>query len=195
MIQSEPPIWQAIGPVSSKTPYGYLGEFKAGERVDIGLGALVSCSIPLHFGYTCIILCCVCFAFKAFLSYQICFELYALVGNSTLSAPFLVCRIRKAWKSPTPELQATFPRAWRLTLKPEVLLALRLTPTPPIFLPSGLRMGTASTQITGLELSLEVSRNKIFIRYNKHYISSRWSPRLVVLSHQWTTLDMSLFLW
>ncbi|XP_052224835.1 uncharacterized protein LOC127840457 [Dreissena polymorpha] len=31
IIQSKPPVWQSHGPVSSKTPYGYMDDFKTGE--------------------------------------------------------------------------------------------------------------------------------------------------------------------
>ncbi|XP_052785193.1 uncharacterized protein LOC128220730 [Mya arenaria] len=40
MIESQPPVWQSNGPVSSKTPYGYLGEFRAGNVVNVPLEAL-----------------------------------------------------------------------------------------------------------------------------------------------------------
>ncbi|XP_052214906.1 uncharacterized protein LOC127833598 [Dreissena polymorpha] len=40
MIESKPPVWQSHGPVSSKTPYGYLGEFKAGEVVNMNVSAV-----------------------------------------------------------------------------------------------------------------------------------------------------------
>ncbi|XP_060563330.1 uncharacterized protein LOC132722785 [Ruditapes philippinarum] len=34
MIESQPPVWEGrYGPVSDITPYGYLGEYKAGQRV------------------------------------------------------------------------------------------------------------------------------------------------------------------
>ncbi|XP_053404273.1 uncharacterized protein LOC123555431 [Mercenaria mercenaria] len=41
MIESKPPIWEGrSAPVSDITPYGYLGEFKAGEKVQIQLKAV-----------------------------------------------------------------------------------------------------------------------------------------------------------
>lgn len=41
MIESQPPVWQMDGPVSGKTPYGYLGEFRAGQRISVNVSAVV----------------------------------------------------------------------------------------------------------------------------------------------------------
>ena len=44
MIESEPPVWEGTyGPVSDITPYGYLGEFNAGQKIQKQLKAVVSC--------------------------------------------------------------------------------------------------------------------------------------------------------
>ncbi|KAL4219762.1 Contactin-associated protein-like 2 [Mactra antiquata] len=40
MIESQPPVWQTDGPVSGQTPYGYLGEFHAGQKLNIGVSAV-----------------------------------------------------------------------------------------------------------------------------------------------------------
>ena len=40
VVQSAPPVWE--NHLNRTAPYGYLGEFKAGQRVSIQLDAMVS---------------------------------------------------------------------------------------------------------------------------------------------------------